>query len=106
MAEEMEADEVLELRSHGRNFSPVLISKRSQIMDTESEVNDPEQSPETWWSGLSISQREFVQELANTVRHLEGDRDKVLEIRNEDGRLRATLVLELRRPTGGEAETN
>jgi len=109
MVEDVRDDEVLELRFNGRNFSPVRISKRTLTMAPErtgGRLRLPGQSPEQWWSGLTPGQRGFIQQLAEIVRQLERDRDKVLEIRHAGHFLTATLVLKFKRPTGWKADTN
>src|SRR5215469_15021841 len=80
LVEDITAEEVLELRFNGRNFSPMLFSKRRLAADIEAGVEG--ECPETWWSELSHSQRTFVQQLVSFVTELQRDHNKVLEIRN------------------------
>ena len=83
-------DEILELGFNGLNISTVLISRRSHL---DPAIMMLKTSPESWWTGLSFAQREFVQELSDILRELESDSEKLLEIRNSGESIRATLVL-------------
>src|SRR3974390_2407809 len=92
IVDDVRVDEVLELGFNGLNISTVLISRRRHI---DPAIMMLETTPETWWTGLSLAQREFVQELVGVLRELERDCEKALEIRNSGNSISATLVLRM-----------
>ena len=103
IVDDVRADEVLELGFNGLNISTVLISSRSHL---DPAIMMLETTPETWWTGLSFAQREFVQELFGILRDLECDSEKLLEIRNFGDSIRATLVLKLKQPLEENLQNN
>ena len=103
LANDLVAGEVLELRFDGRKFSPVLRHGHKPVGER---FKLSQQSPEEWWTGLSPSQRGFIQELAELVGSIQRGPGKKVEVTNTDGTLTAALVLGFKRPVGGRAATN
>jgi hypothetical protein len=108
IAEDLLDGEVLKLTFTGQGFAAALVSERdpaTQPGRTAGKVT-PGQSDEEWWATISPTERTLTRELAKLMKELQSDRDKTLEITNTDEKLTATLVLNLKKPTGGRAATN
>lgn len=108
MAEDLLDGEILQLSFNGQSFTPVLISKRDPATQPgrTAEKITAEQNDEEWWAVLSSRERKLTQELAKLIKELRHDCEKALEMRNTDEQFTATLVLNLKKPTGGRAATN
>jgi len=106
LVEEIRWDEVLEIGFNGRNFSPVLKTKRAGATEAVTEAAAAkEHDVEKWWNGLTSQMKAFVRELAVIVGRIGRDQDEFLELRNTGHGFKAALVLNVRLP-GGKAVTN
>jgi hypothetical protein len=109
LAEDLLDREVLRLTFNGRNFSPVLVSRRSPAIQpgrAGGRMRVLALEPEEWWGGLHPAMRKFVRELAGSIEQLQKYRDEFLEIVNTGNGFKAALSVKFSRPTGGKAETN
>jgi hypothetical protein len=103
LAKDLVAGEILELRFTGHSFAPALRQRRDPL---DGRFKPNEQAPEGWWAGLSRRHRDFAQKLAELVGTLEREPNSAVEITTTGHDLRATLVMNFKRPVGGRAETN
>ena len=108
IAEDLLDGEVLKLTFSGYGFSPVLVSRRDPATQPGRMAGKvpPGQSDVEWWATISPEERTLTRKLAKLMKELQSDCDKAVEMTNTDEKLTATLVLKLKKPTGGNSATN
>lgn len=109
LAEDLLENEVIRLTFNGRNYSPVLVSRRTvavQLGRGRGLRGRPLSEADEWWENLNLEDRGFVQALARIIVGLERHPEECLEIKNAGDGFRVTHLLNFKAPIGGKAEMN